>query len=152
MLILLFVLAQIIIILFNAVHDFITIAPFTDVQALRKRHSLKLLVTSAIIHTLIDLWGLFLTLFYYPGPYPLWVKINLIAIYTLLTIGIIHDWWIPYLFGSTEKHKEEYSVYKNTHHFLPARGDNVVPNTIHVLFHLLAWFCCAVSWYLLFDV
>jgi len=45
--------------------------------------------------------------------------------------------------------KADFAEYENTHHFLPARGDNVVPNTLHVILHLQIWICFILSVYLL---
>lgn len=149
MIIFLFLTTQITLALFMVCHDWIDIPPFTDIKALREKHSLNESIIFTLVNTGIVVWGLTTLLAYYPGPYPSWVKINWVIVYTLLTIGTVCAWWIPYVFGSSPARKEGLSEYKNTHTFLPARGDNTVPNTLHILIHLQVWFCCAVSWYVL---
>lgn len=150
MILFLFLITQIILTLFILLHDWIDLPPFTDLKALRKEHSMRLLIISTIINTGTVLCGLLMTILKYPGPYPLWIKVSWIIIYTLLTIGTITAWWIPYFFGSSARYKAGFAEYKNTHTFLPARGNNVVPNTLHIILHVQVWFCCAVSWYMLF--
>ena len=47
-------------------------------------------------------------------------------------------WYIPYLFGATDKRKQEFlQMYANTRQLLPPRGDNPRPNLLHICFHIL---------------
>jgi hypothetical protein len=47
-------------------------------------------------------------------------------------------WYVPYLFGTTEERKRDYSgMYAGTRQILPPRGDNPRPNLLHVCFHVL---------------
>jgi hypothetical protein len=69
--------------------------------------------------------------------------------YFFLTIGAILSWGMPYFFDSSQKHKLQFSKFKNTDHFLPARGDNVIPNTLHVVLHLQVWTYLVISIYFL---
>lgn len=151
MILFLFITTQITLSLFMALHDWVEIPPFTHAKALREQHSWQLILFSTLINTLPVLWALYLTCSYYPGPYPSWVTISFVIIYTMITIGTICSWWIPYILGSSEKHKQGFIEYKHTHAFLPPRGDNVIPNTLHVLLHLQVWICCVISWYLLVN-
>ncbi|HEV2601978.1 MAG TPA: hypothetical protein VGT41_06845 [Candidatus Babeliales bacterium] len=151
MLFLLFLIAQITLMIFMLLHDWLDIPPFTNIKALREKHSLNELILSTLVNAGTIAWCLIILRTYYPGPYPCWVKINWIIIYTLLTVGTICAWWLPYIFGSSPARKEGLSEYKHTHTFLPARGDNTVPNTLHILIHIQVWFCCVVSWYLLLQ-
>lgn len=53
----------------------------------------------------------------------------------VLAIGM---WYIPYLWGTNEEKKREYSrMYAGTRQVLPARADNPRPNLLHVCFHIL---------------
>ena len=90
------------------------------------------------------------SIYYLPGPLPHGVLILSALVYGLLTVGTLAAWWIPYIFGSYEKHKQGFIEYKDTHHFLPPRGDNVIPNTMHVIMHMFIWSCFALSLYYLF--
>jgi len=129
-----------------ALHDWIDIPPLTNIEELKKHHTVKERLIGSIINTSFVLIALMLTVLYASTTYPLWVAITLVTIYLLLTIGTICAWWIPYVFGSSQAHKKGFAEYRNTHHFLPERGDNVIPNTLHVLLHLLVWtsFACSI--------
>lgn len=142
---------QIILLLFMALHDWIDIPPFTDIKELSKHHSVKERFINAVINTSFVLVALVLTVLYAKTTYPLWAAIIIVAVYLLLTIGTLCAWWIPYIFGSSQRHKEGFAEYRNTHHFLPARGDNVIPNTLHVVLHLFVWTSFACSLYILIQ-
>lgn len=146
-----FIVIQIILLLFMGLHDWIDIPPFTDIQELSKHHSVKERFVSAIINASFVLVALVLTVVYASTTYPLWVAIIIAVVYLLLTIGTICAWWIPYIFGSSQAHKAGFIEYRNTHHFLPARGDNVIPNTLHALLHLLVWASFGSSIYILIQ-
>jgi len=144
---LLFIILQIILFFFMTLHDWIHLPPFTDIRALEK-HSTKTgrLINSAIFGLFI-LTPLSLTLLYQPH-FPTWILTQLILIYGFLSLGTIISWWIPYFFGSSAEHKAGFVEYRHTHHFLPSRGDNLVPNTLHVILHLQIWTCFYMSLYL----
>lgn len=143
-----FITLQVILLFFMAPHDWIHIPPFTDIRELEKYSSKTgRFVNSAIFAALIVL-PLSLTYWYRPV-YPLGALVTLCALYGLLTVGTVLTWWVPYFFGSSEKHKANFAEYRNTHHFLPSRSNNVIPNTMHVVLHILIWSCFAITIYLL---
>jgi hypothetical protein len=56
--------------------------------------------------------------------------------YTLLFLGQIRAWWIPYLLRPEPTRAARYQImFGNTHSFLPSRN-GMVPNTAHILLHL----------------
>jgi hypothetical protein len=61
------------------------------------------------------------------------------VIYCAVTVlSAIAMWYVPYLFGASEKTKAEYAnMYAGTWQVLPRRGDNPRPNVLHIGFHLL---------------
>jgi hypothetical protein len=130
-------------------HDWIHLPPLTDIKSLQKAHSVKFRLLGSLINGLVVFIPLCFTVAYAPGPYPFWVALNIFLFYFFLTIGTICSWWIPYLFGSSEAQKEGFKEYKNTHHFLPPRSNNVIPNTFHVILHIQVWICLLISIYLL---
>ncbi len=144
-----FCLVQALTALLLAFHDWVHIPPLTDIRALEKLHSKKFRLFGSVLNVTIVLLPLGACLYYLPGPVPLWVKILAVAMYGLLTIGTIAAWWVPYFFGSSAEHKAGFAEYAPTHRFLPARGDNVVPNTFHVIMHLFIWSCLGMAVYLL---
>lgn len=143
-----FIILQIILFFFMTFHDWVHLPPLTDIRALEKHSSKQGRVINSIIFALIVLIPLSLTWFYEPN-FPQWTLITIVSFYGLLSLGTILSWWVPYFFGSSQAHKQGFAEYKNTHHFLPARGDNVVPNTFHVILHLQIWSCFAIALYLL---
>lgn len=145
-----FILLQVILLFFMTCHDWIHLPPLTDIRELEKRSTKKGRLINSTIFFFIVFIPLLLTLIYKPN-FPLWVLITIISFYGLLSLGTILSWWVPYFFGSSEKHKADFKEYQNTHHFLPARGDNVIPNTLHVILHLQIWACFGIAVYLLIN-
>ena len=141
-----FIVLQSILLFVMMFHDWIPVSPFNDISALKKVESNAKRFLGSLINTLIVIIPLFLTVYYDHHSFiPFSIMLNITAFYFFLTIGTIFSWWVPYFFGSSKKHKQLFSRYKNTHHFLPARGDHVVPNTLHVVLHLLVWSCLIFS-------
>jgi hypothetical protein len=62
---------------------------------------------------------------------------NYWVVYTAITVAAaFFMWWVPYLFGSSPKHAEEYrKMYAGTRHVLPARKGDPGPNLVHLAFH-----------------
>jgi len=133
-----------------ALHDWIHLPPLTDIRELEKYSNHKSRLINSIIFFFLIFIPLLLTLLYMPI-FPLWVLISIANFYGWLTVGTIFSWWIPYFFGSSEKQKMGFAEYHKTHHFLPRRGDNIIPNTFHVILHLQIWACFIISLYLLIN-
>ena len=144
-----FCLFQTITLFILALHDWVHIPPLTDIRALEKHHSVPNRLLGTAINSTMVLVPLGACLAYLPGPLPLWVRIISVVMYGLLTMGTLAAWWVPYFFGSSAGHKAGFAEYASTHRFLPARGDNVVPNTLHVIMHLFIWSCLGMAVYLL---
>lgn len=133
-------------------HDWISVPPFppfNNITALKAVDSNKHRLFGSIVNSIPVLIPLVLTLHYYPSRMPASTAITIVAFYLALTIGTILSWWTPYFFGSSAQQKQRFSKFNDTHHFLPALGDNVVPNTLHVILHLQVWLCLAFSVYFL---
>lgn len=147
-----FIAVQISLFLFMVLHDWIDIPPFTDLKALKKAHSFKERLLGSVINGGLVLIPLAIVLFYRHSLLPLWARIVFTLIYGLITFGTITAWWVPYFGGGYLMHgnKAGFEEYRNTHSFLPARGDRVVPNTLHIVLHIQVWICFGFSLYLLF--
>ena len=146
-----FILLQFCLLFFMLFHDWIPVPPLNDTVTLKKVDGNWGRLKGSIINggcVIIPLW---LTLKYADSIIPLSTIITIIAFYLGLTIGTICSWWLPYFFGSSEKHKQLFGKFNNTHHFLPERGNNVIPNTLHVLLHLQVWVCLLIAAYFLFS-
>lgn len=135
-----------------AFHDWVDIPPFTDLPALRKAHSLKFRIIGSLINGGLILIPLIVTLLYMASPLPLWARLLFVILYGFITVGTITAWWIPYLGGRYLLHGNQagFEEYRNTHSFLPPRGDNVIPNTLHIVLHIQVWICFGLSLYWLF--
>jgi hypothetical protein len=145
-----FIVLQIVLLFFMTFHDWVHLPPLTDIRELEKHSSQKGRLISSAIFFLIVFIPLLLTILY-RNSFPVWALITIATSYGLLTVGTIFSWWVPYFFGSSEKHKADFAEYRNTHHFLPARSDNVIPNTFHVILHIQIWLCFGIALYLLIN-
>jgi len=144
-----FIALQIILLFFMTFHDWVHVPPLTNIREMEKHSTwIGRLINSIIFFFLIFI-PLFLTWKYQPN-FPFWALLTIALFYGLLFLGTILSWWIPYFFGSyTEEFKKAFAEYENTHHFLPAIKDHVIPNTFHVMLHLQIWTCFGISLYLL---
>lgn len=144
-----FFVIQCILLLFMALHDWIDIPPFTDLPALRKAHSFKFRFIGSLINATLVLVPLIITFCYLTSSPPFWAQLLFATIYGLLTIGTITAWWVPYFGGGYLVHgnKAGFEEYRNTHTFLPAIKNNVIPNTLHVILHIQIWICFGLSLY-----
>lgn len=150
--VLFFIILQFILLFFMLFHDWVPIPPLNDVEALKVSDSDFYRFLGSVINGVIVLIPLIITLNYYHQPsISRFATITVTAFYLLLTVGTVLSWWAPYFFGSSQKHKQQFSKFNNTHHFLPARGDNIVPNTLHVILHLQVWICLAIAIYFLLQ-
>jgi hypothetical protein len=142
---------QILLLFIITFHDWVHLPPLTDIRSLEKHSSAVDRVVNSAIFFLTVCIPLILTWVYWQA-FQWWVLACIASFYGLLTLGTILSWWIPYLFGGySEEYKLGFAEYKTTHHFLPTRGDNIVPNTLHVVLHLCIWTCFAISLYLLIN-
>lgn len=148
--ILFFIILQIILLFFIIFHDWIPFPPYNNLEALKIFGSNFYRLIDSVVNGVTVLVPLLITwIFYQKSFFPLHAIIVISLFYFFLTIGTILSWWIPYFFKSSEKHIKNFSRFKDTHHFLPKRGDNVIPNTLHVILHLQVWLCFAFSIYFL---
>jgi hypothetical protein len=119
-------------------HDLVEIPGWThsaQVKAAIGRN--KLWVVTAINSTFPGLAVAF-AFYFWNRPKPRFVG-NYWLIYCAATLAsAIVMWYVPYLFGTSEERKRDYSqMYAGTRQVLPARGENPRPNLLHVCFHVL---------------
>ena len=137
-----FIVLQSILLVFMVFHDWISVRPFNDIDAIKKAESISVRIFSTIFNSLCVAIPLYLTMHAHVESI-----FTILCFYGGLTVGTILSWWIPYIFGSSAVHKQQFARFKNTHHFLPARGDHVTPNSLHVVLHVLVWSCFGLSLY-----
>ena len=143
-----FITLQITLFFFMTFHDWVHLPPLTDIRELEKYSTFRGRLINSAIFAFTILIPLGFTVACQPYV-PMWVSGILVFFYGVLTLGTLVSWWVPYFFGNLPFHEEHFKEYVNTHHFLPARGDNVIPNTMHVMLHLQIWTCLGISLYLL---
>lgn len=144
-----FLILQCLLFLFMVLHDWIDIPPFTNLEALKKAHTFKFRLFGSILNGILVLVPIIVTLIYFNSHLAFWARLLFTFIYGFVTMGTITAWWIPYFGGGYLIHGNEagFEEYKNTHTFLPRRGENVVPNTLHVILHIQVWTCFGLSLY-----
>lgn len=147
-----FIVLQFVLLLFMLFHDWIPVPPFNDINALKINDSNFYRIIGSFINGITVFIPFLLTIQCFHNDYIPQSTIKTVwTFYFILTVGTILSWWVPYFFGSSKKHKEAFMKFRNTHHFLPARADNVLPNTLHVILHLQVWSCLAISSYFLLS-
>jgi len=130
--------SSILITLFLLLHDWIDIYPLNDLATFNKHCSLRNKILMTCVNTPFFIIYTAILLFYWTTPFPWYAKTYLIVCNALFSIGIIFSWWLPYLFGwPAEQAKELHETHSSTHTFLPAINNNPIPNTLHVIFHLV---------------
>jgi hypothetical protein len=122
-------------VVFLWIHDWIPLGRLNDVVAVRSQDTLGRLVTVTIIQSLPWTVGLYFSAVYFEISYPRWLHSWLWISYSVLLVGQIRAWWVPYLFRADPQRAARYRImFGNTHAFLPVRN-GLVPNTAHIMLH-----------------
>jgi hypothetical protein len=123
-------------VLFLTLHDWIPLGSLNDVKAVRMANPIHKLVGGTLISFTPFAIGLYSSAVHFGGTYPSWLVWWLWITYSLLFIGELEAWWVPYLFRSQPMRAARYqSMFGATHAFLPERN-GIRPNTLHVILHL----------------
>ena len=144
-----FIALQTTLLFFMLFHDWIPVPPLNNVRVLKVVDGNAVRMMGSIINGLCVAIPLYITLKYYGKTIPTQPYVTIVLFYFCLSVGTIFSWWVPYFFVSSEKHKALFQKYNDTHHFLPMRGDNIIPNTLHVILHVQVWLCFIISLYFL---
>ena len=121
-----------------SLHDLIIVPGWTaatQVQSIIGRRKL-LLVT--LLNALFPGLAVAFAIYFRNSPKPGFV-LDYWIVYSAVTLAsAIVMWYVPYLLGTTEQRKRDYSrMYAGTRQVPPPRGDNPRPNLLHVCFHVL---------------
>jgi hypothetical protein len=126
---------QIFHVLFLALHDWVPLGNLNDPKAVRAANPGEKLFVATLISTVPFAFGLAASFFYADKGFPHWLYIYLWVSYTLLFVGELNAWWIPYIFGAKPERASRYqAMFGGTHSFLPTRH-GILPNTLHVILH-----------------
>ena len=123
-------------VLFLALHDWIPLGTLNDVKAVRVANPFSKLVAGTMISLTPFAIGLAASAIHFGRVCPPWLFWWLWISYTLLFVGELEAWWVPYLFRAEATRAARYQVmFGATHAFLPERH-GIRPNTLHVILHL----------------
>ncbi|ELX08689.1 hypothetical protein Jab_2c07440 [Janthinobacterium sp. HH01] len=129
-------LLQLLQVAFLWIHDWLPLGALNDVRAVREQDSLRRLLIITIVQSLSFTLLLALCVIYFQSAYPLWLVRSLWIAYSLLLIGQLRAWWLPYLFRAEPDRAARYrKMFGKTHAFLHERS-GLVPNTAHTLLHI----------------
>lgn len=136
-----FIFLQSVLSLILTLHDWVSIAPLTDIEALSKRHSIKQRLVSTIVSSSLVLIPMGFSVFYYPGPFPFAVAVCNVILYAFLTYGAR---WIAYFFGSSAEHKDRFAY---TIIYTDFCRDAVTMSFLIscIVMHIVAWSCFVLS-------
>lgn len=123
-------------VLFLWLHDWLPLGRLNDVNAVRSQDTAFRLIVVTLIQSVPFTVGLLFSLLYFGRLYPHWLYMWLWISYSVMFVGQIRAWWIPYLFRAEPERAARYRImFGNTHRFLPTRN-GLAPNTAHIMLHL----------------
>jgi hypothetical protein len=127
---------QIFQVLFLWLHDWVPLGPLNNLAAVRSVITRQQMILGTLINGVPFLILLVLSVYHLGSGYPHWLQIALLIAYSILFIGELEAWWLPYLVMPQPKKAERYrKLFAGTHAFLPVRN-GMVPNTLHVILHV----------------
>jgi hypothetical protein len=123
-------------VLFLWLHDWIPLGRLNDVAAVRSQNTTLELAIVTGVQSVPFTIGLWFSLLYFGQPFPHWLYMWLCVSYSLIFVGQLRAWWIPYLFYSEPERAARYQImFGKTFRFLPIRN-GLVPNAAHIILHL----------------
>lgn len=123
-------------VVFLLFHDWIPLGRLTNLAAIRSQDTLLHRLFVTLLPGVPASVCLFYCARYFGRSYPHWLEMWLWITYGLFFLGLLRAWWIPYLLIPDEQRAARYRIiFSGTHSFLP-RHNGIVPDTLHVLFHL----------------
>jgi hypothetical protein len=121
-----------------AAHDLVDIPGWThgaQVQMIVGRRKLWL---ATLVNAIFPGLAVAFAIYFWNKPKPGFVSDYWILYCAVALASAIAMWYVPYLFGTSEDRKRDYSrMYAGTRQILPPRGDNPRPNILHVCVHIL---------------
>lgn len=119
-------------------HDLVDIPGWTHGAQVRSLVGSRKLWLITLVNGIFPGIAAGLAIYFWNRPKPPLVE-NYWVVYCAVTLAsAIAMWYVPYLLGTTEERKRDYSrMYAGTRQVLPPRGDNPRPNLLHLCFHAL---------------
>ena len=126
------IISSIAVYLYLLITEWVDLAPWNDVSASTPSQKLSGTLVNAVPFALLIAAFLFDLR---------WLKLVGVGLFVVWLGVHIAWWWVPYFGGTSEAHLETYNRYfGKTYKFLPARGDNPVPNAHYVTMQVLVLF------------
>jgi hypothetical protein len=141
-----FLLCQLYVVLFIALHDWLPLGRLNNLAGIRAVDTKQQLLRTTILSTLPFAVGLIGSVYYSHRYFPMWLMWVLWITYGAGLYGILRAWYVPYLFAGDPARAERYRErFANTHAFLPMRN-GIRPDTLHVSFHAVMVVILALLW------
>ncbi len=119
-------------------HDLVDIPGWTHGSQVRSIIGSRKLWLATLVNAIFPGLAVTFAVYFWNQPKPKFVSEYWMIYCTITLASAVGMWYVPYLFGTSEEKKREYSaMYAGTRHVLPRRGDNPRPNLLHVCFHVL---------------
>lgn len=120
-------------------HDWIPLGRYNNLTALRSADNATARLASTLMPVVPTALGLYFSARKTAQPYTHDLQLLLWITYSILLVGMLRAWWIPYLVRPEPKRAARYQVlFAGTHSFLPIRN-GVVPNTLHIFLHVVTF-------------
>ncbi len=130
-----FIAAEVVVVLFIALHDWLPLGKLNNLQAIRAVDTTAKLFRVTLLSTLPFAICLAASLYYARSRFPIWLLWLLWISYGAVLYGILRSWWLPYWFGGDPARTARYQTrFSGTHAFLPERH-GIRPDSLHVGFH-----------------
>jgi hypothetical protein len=137
---------QTIVVLFLLLHDWINLGSLNNLAAVHSQDTLGRRIYVTLLPALPAGIGLFFSARHFAQPYPDWLEMMLWILYSVLILGMLRAWWIPYLVLPDPERAARYQVmFAGTHRFLP-QHNGMAPDTLHTVFHLVTFATVAGLW------
>jgi hypothetical protein len=130
-----FLLCQLYIVLFVALHDWLPLRSLNNLAGIRAVDTRMQLLRTTALSTLPFAVGLAGSVYHSTTHFPTWLMWLLWITYGAGLYGVLRAWYLPYLVYSDPARAARYRErFADTHAFLPARN-GIRPDTLHVTFH-----------------
>lgn len=131
----LFLLCQLYVVLFIALHDWLPLGSLNNLAGIRAVDTRMQLLRTTVLSALPFVVGLAGSIYYSATHFPPWLMWVLWIAYGMALYGVLRAWYLPYLVYSDPVRAARYRErFADTHAFLPMRN-GIRPDTLHVTFH-----------------
>jgi hypothetical protein len=121
---------------FLLLHDWLPLGRLNNLAAIRTQDTLQHRIFVTLLPGVPAVIALLYSAKYFGQSYPHWLDMFLSITYSVLFLGLLRAWWIPYLIQPDPQRAARYQIiFANTHSFLPKRN-GLAPDTLHTIFHI----------------